>query len=53
MQVFVMINNSGIAINLDVNTKNWLIKEDARKDLFGALVIVNVNVINQVMLENI
>ena len=29
------------------------IKEDAIKDLFGILVIVNVNVINHLMLENI
>ena len=33
--------------------KNWLIKEYVIKDLFGILVIVIVNVINDVMLEDI
>ena len=39
--------------NADVNTKNWLIKVYAIKDLFGILVIVSVNVINLVVLVSI
>ena len=35
MQVFVIINKDGIIINVDVNAKNWLIKECVIKDLFG------------------
>ena len=53
MPVFVIINNSGIMINADVNAKNWLTKLDVIKDLFEILVIVIMNVINHVMLENI
>ena len=49
MQVFVIINKVGIMMNADVNAKNWLTKEYLIKDLFGILVIVNVNV----MLKNI
>ena len=52
MQVFVTINNVGIKINADVIVKNWLTKKYVIRDLFGILVIVNVNVINNVMLEN-
>ena len=51
MQVFVTTNKFGIMINTDVNAKNWLTKEDVKKDLFEILVIVNV--INHAMLENI
>ena len=40
-------------INADVNVKNSSIKVVVMNDLFGNLVIVIVNVINQVMLENI
>ena len=43
MQVFLIVNNVGIVINLDVNAKNWLIKEDLIRALFGILVSVNVN----------
>ena len=39
--------------NVDVNANNWLTKEYMIQDLFGILVIVNVNVINYTMLENI
>ena len=53
MQVFVIKNNVGIMINPDINVKNSLKKEDVIKDLFGFLVIVNVNVIRHVMLDNI
>ena len=53
MQLFVVINNVGIKINVDVNVKNQLIKEYVTKDLFGILVIVNVNVIKTVILMNI
>ena len=49
MQVFVIINKVGIMMNADVNAKNWLTKEYLINDLFGILVIVNVNV----MLKNI
>ena len=45
MQLFVIIKNVGIKINVDANVKNYLIKEYVIKDLFGILVIVNVNVI--------
>ena len=38
MQVFVIINNVGMLINVDVNVRNCL-----RQDLFGILVIENVN----------
>ena len=38
MQVFVIINNIGMLINVDVNVRNCL-----RKDLFEILVIENVN----------
>ena len=48
IQVFVIISNVEIMINADVNAKNVLIIEDVIKDLFGILVIVNVNVINYV-----
>ena len=51
--VFEIINNVGIMINADVNLKNWLTKDDVMKDLFGILVIVNVNVKNHVMLVDI
>ena len=53
MQEFVMIKNVGIMINADINANNWLTKEHEINDLFGILVIVNINVINHVMLENI
>ena len=53
MQLFVIINNDGIKINVDVNVKNQLIKKYAIKDLFGVLVIENVNVIKIVILVNI
>ena len=52
MQVFVIINNVGIMIKVDVNVNNWLTKEYGIKILFGIQIIVNVNVINHVMLEN-
>ena len=53
MQVLVTINNVGIKKNADVNVKNLLTKEYMTKDLFGILVIMNVNAIDHVMLENI
>ena len=53
LQLFVIVNNVGIMINVDVNIKNQLIKECAIKILFGILVIANGNVINHVMLVNI
>ena len=53
MQMFVITNNVGIMIDVDVNVKNLLTKEDAKKDLFEIQVFVNVNVINRVTLVNI
>ena len=53
MQLFVIINKDGMKINVAVNVKNLLIKEYAIKDLFGILVIVNVNAIKIVILANI
>ena len=53
MEVFVIINNIGIKINVDVMGKNWFTKEYVIKDLFRIQVIVNVNVTNHKMLENI
>ena len=53
MQVFVITNNVGIKINIDVNVKNQLKKEDVIQDLFEILETMNVKVINHVMLENI
>ena len=34
MQVFVIINNVGMMVNVDVNANNLLIKEFVIKDLF-------------------
>ena len=49
MQVFVIIDNVKIMINVGVDAKNSLIKMYATEDLFGILVIVSVNVINHVI----
>ena len=51
--MFAITNNVGIMIDVDVNVKNLLTKEDAKKDLFEIQVFVNVNVINRVTLVNI
>ena len=53
MQVFVIIDNVKIMINVGVDAKNSLIKMYATEDLFGILVIVSVNVINHVILVSI
>ena len=53
MQVLVIINNVGTKINVDANVKNGLAKEDAIKNLYGILVIVNMSVTKHVMLEDI
>ena len=53
MQAFVIINKDGMKINAYVNAKNGLTKEYMKRDLFGILAIVNVNVMNDVILENI
>ena len=45
MQAFVIINSVRMMINASVNVKNWLIKVYVIEDIFGILVIVNVNVI--------
>ena len=52
-ELFVIINNIGMEINVDVNVKNQLIKMYAIKDLFGILVIVNASAINLVISVNI
>ena len=51
--VFVIINSVGMMINAGVNSKNWLIKGYAIKNLFGILVIVSANVINLMILVSI
>ena len=38
MQVFVIINNVGMVINVVANVKNWLIKVFVIKDVLGILV---------------
>ena len=53
MQVFVIIDNVKIMINVGVDAKNSLIKMYATEDLFGILVIVSVNVINHAILVSI
>ena len=53
MQVFVIITNVGIMINVNKNVNNELIKVYAIKDIFGILVIVDENVINHVILVSI
>ena len=53
MQVFVLINNTGMMIHADMNVKNQLTKVYVIKDLFEIEVIVSVNVINHVMLVSI
>ena len=50
MHVVVITNNFVVKINVDVNVKNSLAKEDATKNLFG---IIIVNVINHILLENV
>ena len=46
-------NNVGMIINPGVNAKSQLIKVYVIRDLFGILVIVNVNAINNVIILNI
>ena len=66
MEVFVIINNTGIKINVDVNAKNWLTKvyviKNAKnwltkayviKELWGIIVYVTATVINHVKLDNV
>ena len=50
---FVIINHVGMMINAGMNAKNWLIKSNVIKNLFGILVIVSVNVINPMILVSI
>ena len=49
----IITNNARIMRNADPNVKNCLVMEVVIEDLFGILVIVNVNVINYVLLESI
>ena len=51
--MFVIINEVSMKINAGVNVNNLLIKAVVIKDLFGILLIINVNVINHVILDNI
>ena len=53
MQLFVIKNNVGIMINVDVNVKNYLIKVYVIKGIVGFLVIASVNVINHAILVSI
>ena len=53
MEVFVIINNVGIKINVGVNVKNQFTNEYVINDLFEILVIGNVTVKNHVVLQNI
>ena len=53
MELFVIVNNDGMKINVDVNVNNLLIKEYVTKDLFGIQVIVNAIAINLAILVNI
>ena len=46
-------NKKRIKINVDVNAKNWLTEVYVINDLFGILLIANVNVINHVVLVSI
>ena len=43
----------GMMVNVGVNAMNWFIKVYGIKNIFGVLVIANVNVIKLVMLDNI
>ena len=53
MQVFVIINNVVMIINVDANVKNLLIKVYAIKDMLRILVTLSVSVINYVILLSI
>ena len=53
MQSLVIINNFGMMINACVNEKNKLTMVYVIRNLFGILVIVNVNTINHVILVSI
>ena len=53
MELFVVINNTGMKIDADVNVKNQLIKVHVTKNLFGIQVIVSLNAINLAILVNI
>ena len=53
MELSEIVNNDGMKINVCVNVNNYLIKKHAIKDIFGILVLVNVNVIKIVILVNI
>ena len=53
MQSLVIINNFGMMINAGLNAKNKLTMVYVIRNLFGILVIVNVNTINHVILVSI
>ena len=46
-------NKQRMKINAGANIKNWLIKVYVIKDLFGILVIVSANVVNDMILVSI
>ena len=53
IRLFVIVNNDGFNINVDVNVKNQLIKVYVMKDIFLILITVVANVINLAVLVNI
>ena len=53
MQLFVIINNVELKINIDANVRNSFTKVYAIKDMLGMLVIANANVLSHVILESI
>ena len=53
IRLFVIVNNDGFNINVDVNVKNQLIKVYVMKDIFLILITVIANVINLAVLVNI
>ena len=53
MQLFVIINNVELKINIDANVRNSFRKVYAIKDMLGMLVIANANVLSHVILESI
>ena len=53
MQLFVIINNVELKINIDANVRNSFRKVYAIKDMLGMLVIANANVLSHVILVSI
>ena len=53
MQLFVIINNVELKINIDANVRNSFTKVYAIKDMLGMPVIANANVLSHVILVSI